>query len=83
MLQSKKEEIILAFINNNLEDYRRKKIEQEVEEKYTKSQEFRLYIERDSDPEPWLEHETFVEQVKQEIDSQIKAIIDNLEVQRP
>jgi hypothetical protein len=77
MIQLTRDSIILAEINGVLEKFRRDVIEERISQKYTEGQEFRLYIERDSEPEPWLEHENYVAQIKNEIDSAIEAALTN------
>lgn len=65
----------LAKLNNNIDLFRRREIEKRIAARYTKSQEFRLYVDRESDPEAWQEHEEFVNQIKEQVDAEIAAVL--------
>jgi hypothetical protein len=68
-------QIKLADVNDKIESLRRNEIEKRIAARYTKSQEFRLYVDRESDPEAWQEHEEFVNQIKEQVDAEIAVVL--------
>ncbi len=72
-----KNEISLAQANGVLDKLRRAEIEKRIAKKYTPIQEFRIYVNKDTEPEAWQEHEEFVAEVKAAVDAEISEVTTN------
>lgn len=66
-------EIRLAKLNNAIDDLRKSYIITAIREKYDANDEMAILRQRDTKPDEYATYNAYVEQVKDEIDTQINA----------